>query len=188
MSLIWIVIVFGSMQGDTFLWSQAVRATGNLAWALLIFTIYISLLHKLCKRNWLLRNLFPLRKYTGVLAFIIAGSHAVLEFLKRGITTDITALARTAFSTQYAMVFGTIAFLIMLPLFLTSTNWAVEKMGYRAWKNLQRLAHVAFVAAALHIALMAYSYNGTIQYEPLGLLAVYSLGYGYLWLKKFIKI
>ena len=186
-SLCWISIYFDAFAGDDFSFEHAVGETGELAWYLLIFTIFISLVHKLLPRVAIFCNLLPLRKYTGIFAFLIAGSHAVTELIKRGITTDIPAIFSTVFSTQYAMVFGSIGFLAMLPAFLTSSNWIVARMKYKTWKRIQRVAHIAFIFAALHIGLLRYFYNGTIEWGPFILLGLYVLGYGFLWGKIMIS-
>jgi sulfoxide reductase heme-binding subunit YedZ len=44
---------------------------------------------------------------------------------------------------------GTIALLLMLPLALTSTKWAIRRLG-RRWQQLHRLIYVSAAAAVLH--------------------------------------
>lgn len=75
------------------------------------------------------------------------------------------------------MLFGAISFLIMLPLFLTSTNYAVKKMGYTWWKRLHRLTHVAFVFAAVHILVLKYQQTGELFLKTTGALTFYVVGY-----------
>ncbi|MDD5056047.1 MAG: ferric reductase-like transmembrane domain-containing protein [Candidatus Peribacteraceae bacterium] len=185
-SLRWISIVVESAGEDGFAWRTAVLETGELAWILLIFTIFISLLHKLFPRFWLFCNLLPLRKHTGIFAFLIAVSHGVFQFLRMGIARDVPAMIRTAFSTEDAMVLGSVSVLIMLPLFIMSADRIVARMGYRAWKRFQRVAHVAFIAAALHIALIGYFAGRGVEWGPIALLGVYGLGYAYLWIRRWL--
>lgn len=45
------------------------------------------------------------------------------------------------------------AFLLLLPLALTSNNASVRKLGARRWKQMHRLAYVAAVLAAVHLFL-----------------------------------
>ena len=139
--------------------------------------IFLSLTQKIMQLHfpkfWLLSRLLPLRKWAGVFAFLIVIGHACATFAKEGVFGDIQGMIDVSFSTHHAAVFGSIAFLIMLPLFLTSTSWAVKTMGYKSWKNLQRFAHLAFVFTAVHVALLEYFGRGRIDWEPIGWLLAY---------------
>lgn len=183
-SLAWCSTIIRSASTEVFDWRLALTETGNLGWVMLIFTIYISLLQKLFRPCWLFNNLLPLRKHTGILAFLVACSHAALQMLRMGIIADASAMVRTAFSLQYAMVFGTVGILIMVPLFVTSTNRAMARMGYRTWKRLQRFVHLAFILSALHISLIGYFDDRGVEPGPLILLGVYAAGYTYLFAQK----
>lgn len=48
------------------------------------------------------------------------------------------------------MVVGFLAFLLLVPLALTSTDASVRRLGFRRWKALHRLVYVAGVLAAVH--------------------------------------
>ncbi len=187
-SIAWSGTFLGAYKDGNFYWGRAVHETGELGWALLLFVIFVSLAQKIVRLHvpkfpWIARFL-PLRKEAGIFAFLIIGSHALAEFLKRGVLGDTSAMIDAAFTTHHAAVFGSISFLIMLPLFLTSTNWAIKKMGPKAWKNLQRFAHVAFVFAALHVALIDFFGYGKIDGGATLSMLAYFGGYAYLWHKK----
>ncbi len=183
-SLYWCFIIIQSAATDVFDWHLAITETGNVAWIMLVFTIYISLLQKLFRPYWLFNNLLPLRKHTGILSFLVACSHALLQMLRMGIIADAPAMLKAAFSLQYSMVFGTVSILIMVPLFITSTNRAMARMGYSTWKMLQRFAHLAFIVAAIHISFIGYFGGRGVEPEPLILLAVYAGGYAYLFVQR----
>ena len=168
-------------------WDKVLHESGELTWKLLVFTIFIGLAQKIWPKKWFINNIIGLRKYTGIFCWLIALTHAGAEMTRRGAIGSATTIANAAFSTEHAMIFGSIAFLLMLPLFITSTNYAVKTMGYKAWKRLHMLTHVAFIFAALHIALIDYFRRGKIELEPLGPIALYIIGYGYLWFKKRTK-
>jgi len=189
LSIFWNAYGFRGIEG--FNWGIIVHETGELGWELLIFTIFISLFQKTSKIHFpkitIFSRLLPLRKYSGIFAFLIIATHALAEFAKQGIGFfDLTEIFDASFTTHHAAIFGTISFLIMLPLFVTSTDWAVKKMGTKAWKNLQRFTHVAFVFAALHIILLDYfGRKESIEFGPIILLTIYFVGYGYLfWRRK----
>ncbi len=187
-SIAWIGAFLGAYQDGNFYWGRAVHETGEIGWVLLLFVIFISLVQKIVRLHfpkfpWIARFL-PLRKEAGIFAFLIIGSHALAEFLNRGILGDRSAMIDAAFTTHHAAMFGSVSFLIMLPLFLTSTNWAIKKMGLKAWKRLQSMAHIAFVFAALHVALIDFFRYGNIEIGAVLSLFVYFCGYAYLWYKK----
>ena len=46
--------------------------------------------------------------------------------------------------------FGFSTFVLLIPLALTSTNWALRRIGYVRWKQLHRLAYLAPALAVLH--------------------------------------
>jgi methionine sulfoxide reductase heme-binding subunit len=45
---------------------------------------------------------------------------------------------------------GFTAFVLLIPLALTSTQWAIRKMGGRRWQKLHWLIYVAATAAVIH--------------------------------------
>ena len=45
---------------------------------------------------------------------------------------------------------GVAAWLLLLPLAATSTNWAIRKLGGKRWNRLHRLVYVAAVCAVIH--------------------------------------
>lgn len=52
-------------------------------------------------------------------------------------------------------IFGAIAFLIFLPVYLTSTDWAVDRLGFKKWKSVHRLVYFAYIFAVLHYTLVS---------------------------------
>lgn len=186
---LWLKIYFDAFSDGEFMFGRTVKPTGELAWKLLLFMIFVSLFQKITALHFpkfsFFAKLLPLRKWAGILAFLIAASHGLAEISKRGF--DWQNIIDASFTTHHAAILGTFSFLIMLPLFLTSTHWAIKKMGYKTWKNLQRFAHLAFVFAALHVALIHYFGRGQIEFGPLVVLSLYFVGYAYLFAYKKLK-
>ena len=52
------------------------------------------------------------------------------------------------------IVVGFAAFLMLLPLALTSWNGAIRRMGAASWKRLHRLAYPAILAGAVHFVMI----------------------------------
>lgn len=76
-------------------------------------------------------------------------------------------------STELAIWTGWLAFIIFVPLALTSNNWSVRKMG-RNWKNLQRFTYVAAVATLAHWAFLEYEIGAAFaNFGPLMALEAY---------------
>jgi sulfoxide reductase heme-binding subunit YedZ len=45
---------------------------------------------------------------------------------------------------------GVTAYLLLIPLALTSTNWAIRKLGGKRWNRLHKLAYVATICGVIH--------------------------------------
>jgi sulfoxide reductase heme-binding subunit YedZ len=75
-----------------------------------------------------------------------------------------------------AFSFGLISFSIFLLMALTSTLWAVKKMGYKNWKVLQRTGYIALLFSAIHYALIPGShFLQSLQGKALTLLVFLAL-------------
>ncbi|HLD75829.1 MAG TPA: ferric reductase-like transmembrane domain-containing protein, partial [Candidatus Norongarragalinales archaeon] len=83
-----------------------------------------------------------------------------------------------------ALLFGIAAFLTFLPLFLTSTDWAIRRLGYNRWKSLHRLIYFAFLFSVLHFARI----NPALLQNPAGYLLLTVTGVALLLeLASFVK-
>jgi methionine sulfoxide reductase heme-binding subunit len=114
----------------------------------------------------LMRN----RRAIGVAAFLYGCLHLVLYF----VTTPSFAELWEQLSWTYILL-GWVAFLLLIPLALTSTNAAMRRLG-RNWKRLHRLAYVAAGLTYLHwVAIYGGSIwaNVTLNFAPILLLAAY---------------
>ncbi len=90
----------------------------------------------------------PLRKTLGLFAFFYATLHlATYVALYAGF--DVNAMAADIAKRRYITI-GVAAWLLLLPLAATSTNWAIRKMGGKRWKRLHKLVYVAAVFGVIH--------------------------------------
>lgn len=88
----------------------------------------------------------PLRKLLGMYAFLYATVHLVIFITP---TVELNALySRLAVQQRYALA-GTLSWLIMLPLALTSNKLSQKKLK-RNWKKLHKLVYAAGVLAIIH--------------------------------------
>jgi len=122
---------------------------------------------------WLKRN----RRYLGIAAFGYGLLHTIFYLIdKSSLDTVMSELPRLYIWT------GWIAFVIFVPLAVTSTDYFVRIMGPR-WKTLQRWTYAAAVLTLLHWAAL-HNWNGTapalVHFGPLILLEAYRIWYWYL--------
>jgi sulfoxide reductase heme-binding subunit YedZ len=89
-----------------------------------------------------------LRRMLGLFAFFYASLH-LITYVAIDQRFDWAVLWADVTQRKF-MVVGFGAFLLLLPLALTSTDGSVRRLGYRRWKALHRLAYLAAVLAVVH--------------------------------------
>ncbi|WP_282152738.1 protein-methionine-sulfoxide reductase heme-binding subunit MsrQ [Ruegeria atlantica] len=127
---------------------------GELALQLLIVVLAISPL-----RRFFGLNLLKFRRALGVLTFAYVSLHLLVWLvldvqLPSQIWADIV-------KRPYITV-GMAAFILMIPLAVTSNNLSLRKLGAR-WRILQRLVFPAAILGGLHYVMLAKGF----QIEPL---------------------
>jgi len=122
---------------------QITHRTGDWALRLLLATLAITPLRRIAGWN----ELIKLRRMLGLYAFFYASLHLTtyLALDLGGFWSQIFAdIAKRPFITV-----GFLAWLLMLPLALTSTRAIMRWMG-RRWQTLHRLVYACGVLAVLH--------------------------------------
>ena len=120
------------------------RSTGTWTLTFLLITLGVTPLRRMTGWNWLLR----LRRMLGLFAFF----YACLHF-----TTYIwfdqffawPAIWKDILKRKFIWI-GFSAFVLLIPLALTSTNTAVRKLGAPAWQRLHRLVYVIAIGGVIH--------------------------------------
>lgn len=135
--------------------------TGKPALVLLVLSLACTPLNTLL--GW--KQVLPLRRPLGLYAFLYVCLH-LLIFVWLDYGLDPELLAEAIFEKRYALA-GFAAFLLLLPLAVTSTKWAMRKLG-KNWKRLHRLVYVAAVLAIIHYLWLVKS----IHTEPLVFAAI----------------
>jgi methionine sulfoxide reductase heme-binding subunit len=98
-------------------------------------------------------NLLRFRRALGLLAFIYVSLHLTAwVWLDMGLRWGemLADLTKRPF-----VIVGMIGFLVMIPLAATSWNGAIRRLGAAAWNRLHKLAYVAILAGAVHLALLS---------------------------------
>jgi methionine sulfoxide reductase heme-binding subunit len=127
------------------------RTTGMLALVFLMLTLAVTPVRHTTRLNWLVK----FRRTLGLLAFFYGflhlGTYLAFDcyFNLKSVPGDV---AQRPF-----IALGMLAFFLMLPLAITSTNKMVKRMGGKRWNVLHKLVYVAGVAGVLHFWLLVKS-------------------------------
>jgi sulfoxide reductase heme-binding subunit YedZ len=117
--------------------------TGKTALVLLVLTLACTPLNTLFGFGQALK----VRRALGLYTFLYVSLH-FLTFIGLDYGFDLGLLREAIFEKRYALV-GFAAFLILLPLALTSTKGWKRRLG-RNWKSLHRFVYLAGVLAVVH--------------------------------------
>lgn len=119
------------------------HATGEWALRLLLLGLALTPLRRLLGQAWPLR----FRRLVGLYAFFYACLH-----LATYLVLDLGAYWQQVFADIVKRPYITVGFaawLLLLPLALTSTRWAMRRLG-RRWGLLHRAVYAAAALAVLH--------------------------------------
>lgn len=120
------------------------HSTGRWTLTFLLVTLAVTPLRRWLGWNWLLR----LRRMLGLFAFFYAALH-FSTYLVLDQFFDLGAIAKDVLKRPYITV-GFTAFVLLIPLAVTSTNAMVRRLGARRWQRLHRLVYVIGVAGVVH--------------------------------------
>lgn len=140
---------------------EAILRTGKPALVLLVISLAITPLNTLF--GW--KILLPLRKPLGLYSFMYVAIHlSIFAIIDYGLQLQV--VWEEIVLRRYALA-GFFAFLILLPLALTSTKWAQRKLGKR-WKKLHRWVYLAGLLAVIHyIWLVKQNYQEPLIYAAI---------------------
>ena len=94
--------------------------------------------------TWPLR----IRRMLGVFGFFYAALH-VSTYTGLDQVFDWSAIYEDVTERKFIFV-GFTAFVLLIPLAITSTNGAVKRLGFTRWKRLHRLAYLVPILAVVH--------------------------------------
>jgi sulfoxide reductase heme-binding subunit YedZ len=146
--------------------------TGIWALRFLVLTLAVTPVRRLTKWN----RIIQYRRMLGLFAFFYAFLHllayAILDryFDFAGIWEDV---AKRPFITA-----GMVAFLLMIPLAITSTKGWIRRLG-RRWQLLHRLIYLSAIGAAIHYLWKVKIMGGSPVYYALiiGALLAFRIGW-----------
>ena len=120
------------------------HATGDWIIRFLLLTLCITPLRKLL-------NLPPLARYRrmlGLFAFFYGCLHFLTWFWFDK-EFDFTEMAKDIVKRRFILM-GMTAFVLMIPLAVTSTAGWVRRLGYVRWQRLHRLVYFSALAGTIH--------------------------------------
>jgi sulfoxide reductase heme-binding subunit YedZ len=120
------------------------RGTGDWTLYFLCITLAVTPLRRLSGWNWLVK----LRREVGLFAFFYAFLH-FMTFLWFDHFFDLAEMWKDVLKRPFITV-GFIAFVLLIPLAVTSTNGMVRRLGGKRWQWLHRLIYVIAPLAILH--------------------------------------
>ena len=131
--------------------------TGDWALYLLCITLAITPLRRLSGWNWLVK----LRRMLGLFTFFYALLHFI-AFLWFDHFFDVAAMLRDVAKRPFILV-GFTAFVLLIPLAVTSTNVMIKRLGGKRWQWLHRLIYLVAPLAVLHFWWMKAAKNNLAQ-------------------------
>lgn len=118
--------------------------TGDCTLTFLLITLSITPLRKLTRQYWLIK----LRRMLGLIAFFYGTLH-LMTYVWLDKFFDVHEMIHDIAKRRFITA-GMTAFALMIPLALTSTKWAIRKLGGKRWQALHRLIYLSAAAGVIH--------------------------------------
>jgi sulfoxide reductase heme-binding subunit YedZ len=147
---VWVVAAIGSdfFTGTRLLGSNPIKEaehfTGRWVLRFLMFTLAVTPIRQTFGWNWLQRY----RRMFGLFAFFYASVHLLIYFLL-DLELMWGELAADIIKRPYITI-GMAAFLMLVPLAVTSTAKMVKRLGGKRWAALHRAVYVIVVLGTIH--------------------------------------
>jgi len=127
------------------------RTTGMLALVFLLAALAVSPLRRITGLNWLIK----FRRMIGLFAFFYGSLH-LLTYVAFDRFFHLATVPADILNRPFIAV-GMTAFLLMLPLAITSTDRMVKRLGGKRWARLHRIVYASGVFAVLHYYMLVKS-------------------------------
>jgi methionine sulfoxide reductase heme-binding subunit len=127
------------------------RTTGMLTLIFLILSLAVTPIRKIFALN----SLVKFRRMLGLFAFFYGFLHLTTYiWFDRlfNLRSTISDIAQRPF-----IAVGMLAFVLMTPLAITSTNKMVKRLGGKRWSRLHRIVYIAGAAGVLHFWMLVKS-------------------------------
>jgi len=120
-------------------------STGLATLRLLVISLAITPLRQLLPRlSWLIK----FRRLLGLFAFFYASIH-MFAYVGLYASFDPHAIAQDIVKRRFITV-GVLAWLLLVPLALTSTTGSIRRLGGKRWNQLHKLVYLSVCLGLLH--------------------------------------
>ncbi|MCW9031122.1 MAG: sulfoxide reductase heme-binding subunit YedZ [Gammaproteobacteria bacterium] len=123
------------------------RSTGEWTLRFLLLTLAMTPLRQLTGSAWPLR----MRRMLGLFSFFYVCVH-LSTYLVLDHFFDWDEIIKDIIKRPY-ITFGMLAFTLLIPLAITSTNKMMKRLG-RRWKSLHKLVYLIAILGVLHFLLL----------------------------------
>ena len=120
------------------------HATGDWTLRFLVFTLCITPLRKILK----LPDLIRFRRMLGLFAFFYACLHFLI-YLGPDQSFNLAGMWKDVAKRPFITV-GFTAFVLLIPLALTSTTGWIRRLGGRRWQMLHRVIYISAICGVIH--------------------------------------
>jgi len=153
------------------------RATGDWTLYFLCLTLAVTPLRRATGLNALIR----FRRMLGLFTFFYASLH-FLTFIWFDHFFDLAEMMRDVLKRPF-IAMGFSAFVLLVPLALTSNDRMLRKLG-RRWSVLHRLIYVVAIVAVLHFWWMRAGKNNFAEPLVMGAVVAVLLALRLVWLRR----
>ncbi len=120
------------------------HSTGDWTLILILTTLSITPLRRLTRQYWLI----GVRRMIGLFAFFYGTLH-FLTYIWLDKFFDVHEMMKDIAKRRFITV-GLSAFVLLIPLAMTSTAWSIRRLGGKNWQRLHRLIYLTGILAVVH--------------------------------------
>ena len=147
------------------------HATGDWTLIFLLVTLAVTPLRKLSGQLWLIR----LRRMFGLFAFFYGALH-FLTYFWLDQNFNLHSITKDVYKRPFITA-GFTAFVLLVPLAVTSTRGMLQRLGGKRWQWLHRLIYISATAGVIHyLWLVKKDMSKPLEYASvLGILLAYRI-------------
>jgi methionine sulfoxide reductase heme-binding subunit len=148
------------------------HSTGDWTLILILTTLAITPLRRIARQYWVI----GLRRMIGLFAFFYGTLH-FLTYIWLDKFFDLHEMFKDIAKRPFITI-GFSAYLLLIPLALTSTAWSIRRLGGKNWQRLHRLIYLTGILGVIHYAwLVKADHRKPIEYGIiLSILLLYRIG------------
>jgi sulfoxide reductase heme-binding subunit YedZ len=127
------------------------RTTGVLTLVFLLLTLSVTPLRKMFEWN----NLIKFRRMLGLYAFFYGFLHLITYSIFDK-SLSVAAIVSDIWQRPFIAV-GMLAFFLLIPLAVTSTNGMIKRLGGKNWAKLHKLTYLIAILGVIHFWMIVKS-------------------------------